>query len=206
MSAANIFNNTILIPSHDGLTGSGHDVDETLIKNNRQIVEKRLETGAVLTEDKFSVTISSDNVSANGTYCQEIRGLSITREPQKMRSGGEALYEVVLPGMISYSEVTLFNVYSNSTAFLNWLFNGARQGGAMLADVSISVGDKENGYIVYTLRDAFPIKWELGNLSVISPDEVTRILQTSVYAGEFPLEQVTIVYGKLEYESSSTKK
>ena len=206
MSAANIFNNTILIPSHDGLTGSGHDVDETLIKNNRQIVEKRLETGAVLTEDKFSVTVSSDNVSAHGTYCQEIRGLSITREPQKMRSGGEALYEVVLPGMISYEEVTLFNVYSNSTAFLNWLFNGARQGGAMLADVSISVGDKENGYIVYTLRDAFPIKWELGNLSVISPDEVTRILQTSVYAGEFPLEQVTIVYGKLEYESSSTKK
>ena len=206
MSAANIFNNTILIPSHDGLTGSGHDVDETLIKNNRQIVEKRLETGAVLTEDKFSVTISSDNVSANGTYCQEIRGLSITREPQKMRSGGEALYEVVLPGMISYSEVTLFNVYSNSTAFLNWLFNGARQGGAMLADVSISVGDKENGYIVYTLRDAFPVNWELGNLSVICPDEVTRILQTSVYAGEFPLEQVKIVYGKLEYESSSTKK
>ena len=206
MSAANIFNNTILIPSHDGLTGSGHDVDETLIKNNRQIVEKRLETGAVLTEDKFSVTISSDNVSANGTYCQEIRGLSITREPQKMRSGGEALYEVVLPGMISYSEVTLFNVYSNSTAFLNWLFNGAKQGGAMLADVSISVGDKENGYIVYTLRDAFPVNWELGNLSVICPDEVTRILQTSVYAGEFPLEQVKIVYGKLEYESSSTKK
>ena len=76
----------------------------------------------------------------------------------------------------------------------------------MLADVSISVGDKENGYIVYTLRDAFPVNWELGNLSVICPDEVTRILQTSVYAGEFPLEQVKIVYGKLEYESSSTKK
>ena len=120
MSAANIFNNTILIPSHDGLTGSGHDVDETLIKNNRQIVEKRLETGAVLTEDKFSVTISSDNVSANGTYCQEIRGLSITREPQKMRSGGEALYEVVLPGMISYSEVTLFNVYSFFELAVQW--------------------------------------------------------------------------------------
>ena len=206
MSAANVFNNTILVPSHDGLTGSGHDVDDTLIKNHRQIVEKRLDIGEVVTEDKFYVTISSDNVSGHGTYCEEIRGLSITREPQKMRAGGDALYEIVLPGMISYGEVTLFNVFSNSTAFLNWLFNGAKQGGAMLADVSISVGDKENGYIVYTLRDAFPVNWELGNLSVICPDEVTRILQTSVYAGEFPLEQVKIVYGKLEYESSSTKK
>ena len=206
MSAANIFNNTILIPSHDGLTGSGHDIDDSLIKNNRTNLENLIDFKKVITEDKFFVTITSNNVSAEGTYCQEIRGLSVRRDAQKMRSGGEALYEVVLPGMVAYEEVQLFNVYSNSTAFLNWLFNGARQGGAMLADLSISVGDEENGYIIYTLRDAFPVKWELGNLAVITPDEVTRILGTAVMAGEFPLEQLTIVYSKMEYTMSGIKK
>ena len=206
MSAANIFNNTILIPSHDGLTGSGHDIDDSLIRNNRTNLENLIDFKKVITEDKFFVTITSNNVSAEGTYCQEIRGLSVRRDAQKMRSGGEALYEVVLPGMVAYEEVQLFNVYSNSTAFLNWLFNGARQGGAMLADLSISVGDEENGYIIYTLRDAFPVKWELGNLAVITPDEVTRILGTAVMAGEFPLEQLTIVYSKMEYTMSGIKK
>ena len=205
MSAANIFNNTILVPSYDGLTGSGHDIDDTLIRNNRTNLEKVISSDKLVTENKFFVTITTNNVSAEGTYCQEIRGLSVTRDVQKMRSGGEAFYEVVLPGMVSYGEIQLFNVYSNSTAFLNWLFNGARQGGAMLADLSISVGDKENGYIVYTLRDAFPVKWELGNLAVITPDEVTRLLATAVMAGEFPLEQLTVVYSKMEYQSSMTK-
>ena len=206
MSAANIFNNTILIPSHDGLTGSGHDIDDTLIKNNRTNLEKIIKSENLVTEDKFSVKITSNNVSAEGTYCQEIRGLSVRRDAQKMRSGGEAFYEVALPGPLSYGEVQLFNVFSNSTAFLNWLFNGARQGGAMLADLTITVGDEENGYIIYTLRDAFPIKWELGNLMVITPDEVTRILATAIMAGDFPLEQVTVVYSKMEYTTSGLKK
>ena len=202
MSAANILNNTILIPSHDGLTGSDHDVDDKLIRENRNVLETVIEQNDVIAEDKFDVTITSNNVSAKGTFCQEIRGLSVKRDAKKMRSGGEALYEVILPGMLSYGEVTLFNVYSNSTAFLDWLFNGSRQGGAMLADVSISIGNEDRGYMIYTLRDAFPVEWELGNLAVISPDEVTHLLATAIMSGAFPLEQVKIVYSKMDYEFS----
>ena len=104
--------------------------------------------------------------------------------------------------MVSYGEVTFFNIYTNSEAFLNWLINGAAQGGAMLADVSITIGNTTFGQVVYTLRDAFPTSWRLGNLAVINLNEIDRYRTRQIAAGEFPLEEMTIAYGRLDYSKA----
>lgn len=202
MSAANIFNNTILVPTTDSLTGSNHDIKPTTIATDISSFNQKYGGLVPATELDYIVEIISNNVKSGGTHCSEIRGLSVSRPAEKRRSGGEALYEMNLPGMVSYGEVTLFNTYTNSEAFLNWLINGAAQGGAMLADLTITIGDEINGSVVYTLRDAFPTGWRLGNIAVINLDEVDRYRTTQISSGEFPLEEVSIAYGRLDYSKA----
>ena len=199
MAGVNILNNTILVPTSDSLTGSNHDIKPTTIATDISKFNQKYDTLVPTTEQDFSIEIISNNVKAGGTHCSEIRGLSVSRPAEKRRSGGEALYEMNLPGMVSYGEVTFFNIYTNSEAFLNWLINGAAQGGAMLADVSITIGNTTFGQVVYTLRDAFPTSWRLGNLAVINLNEIDRYRTRQIAAGEFPLEEMTIAYGRLDY-------
>ena len=75
-------------------------------------------------------------------------------------------------------------------------------GGAMLADVSITIGNTTFGQVVYTLRDAFPTSWRLGNLAVINLNEIDRYRTRQIAAGEFPLEEMTIAYGRLDYSKA----
>ncbi len=202
MAGVNILNNTILVPTSDSLTGSSHDIKPTTIATDISKFNQKFENLVPATELDFSIEIVSNNVKAGGTHCSEIRGLSVSRPAEKRRSGGEAFYEMNLPGMVSYGEVTFFNIYTNSEAFLNWLINGAAQGGAMLADVSITIGNPEFGQVVYTLRDAFPTSWRLGNLAVINLNEIDRYRTRQIAAGEFPLEEMTIAYGRLDYSKA----
>ena len=202
MAGVNILNNTILVPTSDSLTGSSHDIKPTTIATDISKFNQKYDTLVPTTEQDFSIEIISNNVKAGGTHCSEIRGLSVSRPAEKRRSGGEALYEMNLPGMVSYGEVTFFNIYTNSEAFLNWLINGAAQGGAMLADVSITIGNTTFGQVVYTLRDAFPTSWRLGNLAVINLNEIDRYRTRQIAAGEFPLEEMTIAYGRLDYSKA----
>ena len=202
MSAANFFNNTILVPASDSLAGSSHDIKPTTIATDISTFNQKYDDLVPATELDYSIEIVSNNVKAGGTHCSEIRGLSVSRPAEKRRSGGEALYEMNLPGMVSYGEVTFFNIYTNSEVFLNWLINGAAQGGAMLADVSITIGNSEFGQVVYTLRDAFPTSWRLGNLAVINLNEIDRYRTRQIASGEFPLEEMTIAYGKLDYSKA----
>ena len=202
MSAANFFNNTILVPASDSLAGSSHDIKPTTIATDISTFNQKYDNLVPATELDYSIEIVSNNVKAGGTHCSEIRGLSVSRPAEKRRSGGEALYEMNLPGMVSYGEVTFFNIYTNSEVFLNWLINGAAQGGAMLADVSITIGNSEFGQVVYTLRDAFPTSWRLGNLAVINLNEIDRYRTRQIASGEFPLEEMTIAYGRLDYSKA----
>ena len=202
MAGVNILNNTILVPTSDSLTGSSHDIKPTTIATDISKFNQKFEDLVPATELDYSIEIVSNNIKAGGTHCSEIRGLSVSRPAEKRRSGGEAFYEMNLPGMVSYGEVTFFNIYTNSEAFLNWLINGAAQGGAMLADVSITIGNSEFGQVVYTLRDAFPTSWRLGNLAVINLNEIDRYRTRQIAAGEFPLEEMTIAYGRLDYSKA----
>ena len=202
MAGVNILNNTILVPTSDSLTGSSHDIKPTTIATDISKFNQKFEDLVPATELDYSIEIVSNNIKAGGTHCSEIRGLSVSRPAEKRRSGGEAFYEMNLPGMVSYGEVTFFNIYTNSEAFLNWLINGAAQNGAMLADVSITIGNTTFGQVVYTLRDAFPTSWRLGNLAVINLNEIDRYRTRQIAAGEFPLEEMTIAYGRLDYSKA----
>ena len=202
MSGVNILNNTILVPTSDSLTGSNHDIKPTTIATDISSFNQKYETLVPATEKDYTIEIISNNVKAGGAHCSEIRGLSVSRPAEKRRSGGEALYEMNLPGMVSYGEVTFFNIYTDSEVFLNWLINGAAQGGAMLADLSISIGDSTNGMVIYTLRDAFPTSWRLGNLAVINVNEIDRYRTRQIASGEFPVEEMSIAYGRLDYSKA----
>lgn len=194
----NLFNNTILIPYHDSLASEG--VEPAQIPNQLEAFGRTVLKKPAVLQKQFSITLSSDNKTTESTYCQTIRGLSVTREVEKRRSGGEALYEMKMPGPISYGEVVLSHVYTNSEAFLNWLINGASQGGAVLADLTIKVGDTpENGQMVYTLRDAFPIQWRMGNITILTVNEIEYKRTIQMEAGNFPLEEVTVAYGRMDY-------
>ena len=202
MADVNILNNTILVPTSDSLTGSNHDIKPTTIATDISAFNQKYDVLVPATEKDYTIEIISNNVKAGGAHCSEIRGLSVSRPAEKRRSGGEALYEMNLPGMVSYGEVTFFNIYTDSEVFLNWLINGAAQGGAMLADLSITIGDPTNGSVIYTLRDAFPTSWRLGNLAVISVNEIDRYRTRQIAAGEFPVEEMSIAYGRLDYSKA----
>lgn len=202
MADVNILNNTILVPTSDSLTGSNHDIKPTTIATDISAFNQKYDVLVPATEKDYTIEIISNNVKAGGAHCSEIRGLSVSRPAEKRRSGGEALYEMNLPGMVSYGEVTFFNIYTNSEVFLNWLINGAAQGGAMLADLSISIGDSTNGMVIYTLRDAFPTSWRLGNLAVINVNELDRYRTRQIASGEFPVEEMSIAYGRLDYSKA----
>lgn len=202
MADVNILNNTILVPTSDSLTGSNHDIKPTTIATDISAFNQKYDVLVPATEKDYTIEIISNNVKAGGAHCSEIRGLSVSRPAEKRRSGGEALYEMNLPGMVSYGEVTFFNIYTNSEVFLNWLINGAAQGGAMLADLSISIGDSTNGMVIYTLRDAFPTSWRLGNLAVINVNELDRYRTRQIASGEFPVEEMSISYGRLDYSKA----
>lgn len=197
--AANVLNNTILVPYHDSLTDTSHDLKQTSIAKD---IEKYAATGndknRGLRNQSFTIKLISNGKTTVAAECFNVEGLSMTREVERESSGGEALYEIKAPGKIGYGEVRFHNLYTDSPVFLDWLINGASQGGALLADVEITVGDK-NGSVVYTLRDAFPVSWELGNLDVVNVDMVTNVVQRNITDSSIPLEGITLVYGRLDY-------
>lgn len=193
--AVNVFNNTILVPT----SGSSTNLDNTTIVSDLSKYANSKTQTEVL-ENQFTISLTSNGTTTKAGMCQRVSGLSVTRGVEKKRSGGEALYEMVLPGQISYGEVTFENLYTNSYTFLNWLINGAGKGGPLLADIEIKAGNSE-GKMVYTLRDAFPIRWTIGQISVIGTDEVTKRKSSQAKTDQVPVEEVTVVYGKLEFTS-----
>ena len=216
MGAKDLVTTTILVPFHDGLTSGDSNklpdigIVDKIDKYNTGNAKKM----AVLNRD-FEVSLITTDKNNNTTtthvgFCQSIMGLSVSRDVEKRSAGGEYLYQMKLPGYISYNEVVLSHLYTNSSVFLDWMFNGAEQGGALYADIEIKVGKSKKsdgsykvGDVVYTLRDAFPIKWRLGNISVFNIDIVTKRKGMSVKSGDIPLEEITLVYGRLDHKVAS---
>ncbi len=209
-SIADLLTTTILIPTG----GSFNDLEETTI--DTAINEHNKKNLPAVLGNQFEISITSyctDSSDSTKTtkqtsrvgLCQVVLGLSVRRDIKTVRSGGSPLYEVKVPDMIDYGEVTLRHLYTNSTAFLDWLVNGATEGGAMMADVEIKIGDKKNGYGVFTLRDAFPIKWTLGDIMVINVDEVQKRKAYAAGDGSIPLEEIVLVYGKMDFSKEEGK-
>ena len=81
------------------------------------------------------------------------------------------------------------------------MINGAEQGGVQKADIEVKVGP-DNDHMVYTLRDAFPIGWHLGTLSVNAEGLVTNkeTMTYTIDADQLLVENVSIAYGRLDYK------
>ena len=202
MGLTDILTNTVLVPT----SGSLDNLPDTTIVGDLASYSQKPSVNSEVKSNNFQVRLTSNGKTTDTILCQQVTGLSAEREVEKKRAGGNPLYEVKLPGRIKYGPVTMYHLYTNSTVFLDWLINGSSQGGALLGDVEIKIGDDTNGWVVYTLRDAFPTQWRLGNIKFISVDEIDKLKTMSVKDGEIPLEEITIAYGRMDYSIENGSK
>ncbi len=196
-SITDILTTNILMPT----SGSPSKITDTTIVSDLEKYKTGTSKTPSVQFNNYQIRLTSNGKTTDTIYCQKVYGLSVSRAAEKKSTGGNALYEVKLPGKISYSEVTFDHLYTNSTTFLDWLINGASNGGALFADIEIKVGDSKNGWVVYTLRDAFPVRWRMGNIKIIAIDEINKFKSNQTKDGEIPLEQVTVAYGRLDYST-----
>lgn len=210
-NASNILNNTILIPYHDGLTdGKGHQLpDTTVVGDVKAYNTKNSETAGALKDvdkqpvraNQFSVWVRDGSQTVSVGYCQSVSGLKVTREVEAKRSGGNQDYLVNLPGRLKYNVVTFAHMFTNSQLFLDWLTNSADLGGVSRMDIEIWVGTGTS--VVYTLRDAFPVEWDLGSMSINVEGLITRekTLSYSISDGQIPVENLKVIYSRLDVKT-----
>lgn len=209
--SAMIFDESVLMMTYDDLTKEEYSLKKTSIIDDIKKYSSKKDDKVFANDFSVTIIVRDKQNSKNDRReivgeCQRVQGLSVSRKMDSMPIGGEVLYEMKVPGNLSYGEVTLSHLYTNSTVFLNWLINakkdgdndGTNQGAALLADFEITVGSAggKTG-VVYELRDAFPISWRMGNMDVISNELIEEL--TSQGGGEIPLEEVKLVYGQLTF-------
>ncbi len=177
MGAENILNNTILVPSHDSLVNS-HQLPAYNAASKFEGINS-----SDLTSDHFSCDAYikiKDASAVKMIAVQEISGFGMEREnEQRVNTGGD--YVTNLPGTIKYSDITLKHLYTNDSFFLDWLTNGVSQGGSARADIELhfklsvksGIGKK---HIVFTLYDAFPVSWSIGQMSMTGGKNLTEVV------------------------------
>ncbi len=195
-----ITNNTILMPYHDSLV-SGNPLPETPIGKKVQEFNNGFENSQYAESKQFQLFITSGEKSVPAGLCGAVEGLIVSRQVEEKRSGGNGEYLVKLPGPLSFGAVMIRHMYCENDLFMNWMINGANRGGIQKADIELRIGS-ENDYMVYTLRDAFPIEWHLGTFTVDLEGKY-RSRETVLYtidADQLLIENVRIVYGKMDYK------
>ncbi|MBQ6519586.1 MAG: phage tail protein [Anaerolineaceae bacterium] len=199
-NAANIFNNTILIPT----SGSPEKAPEATLGTELQKYSKKIEETAIKTGG-FRVFLNIGGTSIPMKYCESVYMLEVRREAESQRSGGNGDYIAKLPGQISYSPVTFTHFYCTNDAFMNWLINGIDQGGIQTANIEIKVGQETN-HMVYTLRDAFPINWSLGTFSVDleGAGRTGELVAYMINQDQILCENLTVAYSKMEYDHETS--
>ena len=189
--AANILNNTVLIPYHDSLVANNpldaYDPGEKL---------KNIKTGEVISEGfEYGAYIKlKDGNSVKMIAVQEVAGFGMEREFEQ-RAGSSGAYMINLPGAVKYSDLAIKHLYTREKFFLDWLTNGVSQGGAARIDMELhfiipqkTANGTEKKHIVFVLYDAFPVSWEIG------PLEMT--------GGKNLFETVKIAYSWLQYRTA----
>lgn len=200
-NAANIFNNTILIPT----SGSPEDAPKATFGKDLQTYNKKDQETAIKT-GAFRVFLNIGGKSIPMNYCQSIYMLEVRREAEPHRSGGNGDYIAKVPGPMSYSPVSFTHFYCTNDAFMSWLINGIDQGGIQTANIEIKVG-QEMDHMVYTLRDAFPVSWSLGTFSIDleGAGRTGELVAYMINKDQILCENLTVAYGKLDvsHETSS---
>lgn len=198
--AANIFNNTILVPT----SGSPEETPKSTFGTDLQTYNKKDQKTAIITNE-FRVFLNVGGKSIPMKYCQGIYMLEARRDVEQHRSGGNGDYIAKVPGSMAYSPVSFTHFYCTNDAFLNWLINGINQGGIQKANIEVKVG-REKDHMVYTLRDAFPISWNLGTFT-IDMDGAARTGELVAYMinkEQVLCENLTVAYGKMDVSHEET--
>ena len=141
--------------------------------------------------NNYLVHVQYDKSMTQLSNLQSVTGLSVTRAVEARPIGGFSRYLVKLPGPLQYGPVTFGRFQFTNDTFYRWLINGIDEGGIRTADFHIWIGVTdvaEHGCIQFTLKDAFPISWSMGDMT--GPDANGDYLKV--------VESMTIVYGKLE--------
>ena len=186
MAVNAILNNTLLVPDFDG-QGSEElkTLEEIKFVENFGKYANDSSIGS-LYKKNFLVSIESDNSTKEMTYCQQVGGLKIEREVETQVNGGDLEYSVKLPGRMKYGDVTFTHLYTNSDIFLKWMINGSSMGTAVPVNISVTVGDR----MVYTLEEAVPVSWTMGNLN-----EEDFFIKD----GQVPVETLVVACGRISY-------
>lgn len=200
-NAANILNNTILIPTSGGPAA----IPNATIAKDLQAYQKEYDPKDNK-DNTFRVFFNSGDQSIPMKYCQNITLMEVTRDVESRHTGGNGNYVVKLPGSLNYSPIIFMHFYCDNDVFMDWLINGTDHGGIQKATIEIKVG-KETDHVVYSLRDAFPISWAIGTMDI---DLTGLVLQRDVLTYSFSenailLENMTVAYGKMDvsHETSS---
>ena len=185
-------NNTVLIPYHDSLVDSNQLPEYDVAKKLETVNTEKISTDHFEYAAYIKLT---DGSSVKLIAIQEVTGFGMERENNQMpNSTGN--YTINLPGPMKYSDITIKHLYTNDSFFLDWLENGVAKGGAARVDMelhfwlpvtkSLAFGAGGKKHIVFTLYDAFPVNWEIEDLSIAG--------------GKTLIERVTVTFSRMDYK------
>lgn len=194
MSVKDLLTTTVLMPASDSLVSSN-----SLPVNK---VAEELSKVSISKWDPDLKNIESAYIKVNSGSSQKIimiQALSefgMTRQNEQQQMGD---YVVNLPGPITYSDVKITHVFTRDKFFLDWLNNGVNQAGVSRADIEIIINVKNDNKMcmVFTLYDAFPVKWEFA-----------KWLTTEVGTGnavDVVCENVTLTFSKVDFRLQQQK-
>ena len=194
-SAANILNNTILIPTGGNLTNLPKNTVGTELNAYSQAYKERKIDYNSDNPQKAYLKIKGEN-AVKMVMLQSSANFGMSREYTQRRCGGNSEYVVNLPGNVKYTDVTFSFVFMRDTYFLDWLTNGHLVNGVTRADIEFHVGAKNtetNERMILTLRDAFPISWRLNYVKLYKKADDNQVL----------LEFVTFSYSRVDFSLQS---
>ena len=139
----------------------------------------------------------STYIKVNGGTSQKIIGVQSISEFGMDRENEQKLtgdYVINLPGRITYSDVVITHVFTRDKFFLDWLKTGVNQCGVSKADIEIVVNieNKNSEKMIFTLYDAFPVKWELSRWLAVEVGSANSV--------DVLMENVTITYSKVDFK------
>lgn len=195
-----VLTNTILMPASDGMAES-NPLEPLTIASDLEKFNANFEKKNLVLANDFKVYIGSGEKTVQVAYCQKLMGMEIQRQYESTKAGGNGLYSINMPGYLSNGQVQLIHTVTDNEIFLNWLINGTSYGGVTRADIELRTGDDKN-YVQFTFRDAFPTKWTFGTMALNTKGFATNedIVTFSLRNGDILVENMTLVYGKMEYK------
>ena len=105
---------------------------------------------------------------------QSVRGLSVSREVEPLKVGGENNFGREFPGHISYGHATFEVGLTSSLFFYDWMMAGQLDGYAAARDFTLIQRrpNPDGGSPIFkdvhrwNFKNAFPVSWKISDLSI----------------------------------------